>query len=97
MTWDMYAAPSDHHEKEWLTVGDRRYVRMHGCADPVPVRLTEDPAADYLGWIETGEDIPVMIHHKKIFDICFPYGSAAEVEKGRGRVVPLRIEERETN
>lgn len=96
MTWDMYGDRSD-QTGDWLTVGRRWYVRAHGCAEPIPVHLTEDPTGDYLGWIDVEDTDPTMIHRKEIFDMCFPYGSAAEVEAGRGRVVPLRIEERETS
>lgn len=89
-TWRMHGWPNGHGG--WSALGDERYVRLHGCKDPVAVTVTEDPEADYLGWIGTEDTAPNMIQHKRIFEIQFPYGSKAEVERGRGRVVPVRIE-----
>lgn len=89
-TWQMFGWPNGHGG--WSALGDERYVRLHGCSEPVAVIVTEDPEADHLGWIGTEDTAPNMIQHKRIFEIQFPYGSKAEVERGRGRVVPVRIE-----
>lgn len=71
---------------------DRRWVEMHRLSEPVvPVVVSESPSGNFLGWIETGTDVPTMIWHERIFDICFPYGSKAEVEAGHGRVVRLEL------
>lgn len=65
---------------------------MHGLTEPVvPVVLTESENGKFLGWIDTGTETPCMIWHEKIFEICFPYGSKAEVDLGRGKVVRLEI------
>ncbi|XAO35603.1 hypothetical protein SEA_MORGANA_169 [Gordonia phage Morgana] len=77
---------------------DQRMARMYGATTPCEVVV--DPAGDYLGWIDAADErtgrpagtSPVMIHHKQIFEIQFPAGSAASVAKGHGEVVRLRIE-----
>lgn len=77
---------------EYHHCGERWWVEMHGLTEPVvPVVLTESKKGKFLGWIDTGSDTPCMIHHEKIFEICFPYGSKAEVDLGRGKVVRLEI------
>ena len=73
---------------------NERMARMYG-EDIVEVLVFESETGIYHGWIDTGKTVPEMIHHKKIFEICFAYGSAAEVERGRGRVVKLDIKEYE--
>lgn len=78
----------------FLDLGDFRFVTMHGHApDQISqVLLTEDAVGNYFGWLPTGGLIPCMIYHPKVFEVCFAYGSQAEVERGRGVVIPLRIE-----
>ena len=73
-------------------------MRAHG-QEPEPVLLVEDPDGPYYGWLY-GSDRPgrgpVMVQpHPGLFEMQFPYGSAAEVERGAGRVVRLRLEPRE--
>ncbi|KMV15921.1 hypothetical protein ACT17_22760 [Mycolicibacterium conceptionense] len=57
------------------------------------VTVTENAGGEYLGWVDAGceDDPPVMIQHEKIFEISFPYGSAAEVRAGRGSIVRLSV------
>ncbi len=91
-SWQMFAQRSKREGQErWLTVGSAQYVRMHGYLSPTSVTVTEDPEGTYLGWLKQGESEPVMIQHKRIFEIQFPYGSKVEVERGKGLVVPLSI------
>lgn len=97
--WEMFGYPKG--DGEWIMVGDPRTLRMHGCAEPVPVEVIEDPEGNYLGWLDAREGhprntgIPEMIMHKKIFNIQFAYGYQPEEQAGRGRAIPLRIEVRD--
>lgn len=95
-TWKMWGHEIKSHDGKGLEYHhcspDRKWVEMHGLDDPVvPVVVTESEAGKWLGWIEKGMDFPTMIWHEKVFEICFPYGSAIEVKKGRGNVVRLEI------
>lgn len=87
--------------------GARWWVEIHGLPDPVAaVRVSEAPPdADdddvYWGWIfaadcnyPSRDGTPTMIwRHRAAFDAQFPYGADAEVERGRGRVVRLAVQE----
>jgi len=94
-TWNMFS----HEGKDFAggiklidTHATMRIAEFYGKDNIVPVLVTEDPAGDFRGWLAKGDLIPEMIYHKKVFEICFAYGSAVEVEKGRGEVIPLKIE-----
>lgn len=98
--WDTFGMPSRNPRgAEWLAIGDKRDLRMHGCAQPVPVTLISDVKGDYRGWVShNASDMkksPTMVQHKKIFNVQFPSGAEAAEQAGRGRVVLLRIERRE--
>lgn len=96
-TWKMFGYPKG--DGEWLKVDDFRTIKMHGCAEPVPVEVIEDPSGDYLGWLDEREGnprntgVPEMIMHKKLFNIQFAYGYQAEEAAGRGRAIPLTVKE----
>jgi hypothetical protein len=97
MTWEMFGYPKG--DGEWIKVDDYRTVKMHGCAEPVPVLVIEDPDGNYLGWLDETDSprnngVPEMITVKQLFNINFAYGYEAEEEAGRGKAVQLRIEER---
>jgi len=94
-TWPMWA-----HDRngEYQHIGDRWWVEIHGLPDPVvPVTVTEvaDDAEDgtHWGWIDASRDgRPCMMWARRFaFDMQFPYGPDAEQERGKGRVVRLRI------
>jgi hypothetical protein len=94
--WEMFGYPKG--DGEWLKVDDFRTVKMHGCPEPVPVVVVEDPEGNYLGWMEEREGarrtgIPEMIMHKKLFNMQFAYGYEAEEKEGRGHAIPLTIRE----
>lgn len=89
-TWQMFALFRDNGEP-YAVYEYEQAVRMCG-GEPVPITVIEDPAGDQLGWLDTDATVPVMIQHKRSFDIQFAYGSRAEVEAGRGSIVPLRVE-----
>lgn len=92
-SWPMFAG-NPARDGVWLNV-DRheRSVRAYG-GEPVTVSVIEDPDGPYYGWIEAdSQDGPVMIQpHASLFTMQFPYGPKAEVERGRGEVVRLRVE-----
>lgn len=67
--------------------------------DPIAVTLTEDPAGAYLGWLDAPDrpgggspDEVALVQIADLFDMQFPYGVKAEVERGKGTVVRLRVE-----
>lgn len=78
-------------------VGSRRYVLNHMLRDPVvPVTVAEvagdDETGTHWGWVRAGKDEPEMIWPERAgLEMCFPYGSAIEVEHDKGRVVRLRV------
>ena len=89
--WDMHAEFSN---GRFLHFGNEWYVKACG-GDPIPVRMTERKDGEYYGWIDRDEDSPVMIWpSRRLFEMCFTYGSKIEVEKGQGRVIRLICESR---
>jgi hypothetical protein len=99
-SWDLWA----HARKgSYQHIGEKWWVEIHQLPDPVvPVTVTlvdkDAPDGTHWGWIDaTGRDHgrPVMIWaFRGAFDMQFPYGPEAEEERGKGRVVRLRITER---
>jgi hypothetical protein len=106
--WPMWAHDRN---GEYQNPGEKWWVEIHGLPDPVvPVTVTEvadgDPGGTHWGWIESEaaaafyrrepHDEPCMIWaFRGAFDVQFPYGPAAEVKAGKGRVVRLRITARQ--
>lgn len=79
-------------------LGERWWVECHLLSDPiVAVAVEETPDGEeptHWGWVRTGDDAPIMIYPRKsLLEMCFPYGTDAEVEAGRGRVVRLTVTE----
>lgn len=69
-------------------------IQMRACGHekPLRVRLEEDPEGTYWGWLYADRDEFTMIfYHQSLVEMCFPYGTAIEVKKGRGRVVQLKV------
>jgi len=97
--WVMYAHRFKEHDSEelvYMNFGEQWWVKMHGLADPiVKVELTEDLDGTYYGWIDnTRSGIPEMIQpHEGMFEMQFPYGSMAEADHGRGRMVRMTVKE----
>ena len=82
-----------------MNFGEDWYVRLYGHV-PVAVELAEDPEGGYYGWIEADAEetrrrheytgVPEMIQpHEGMFEVQFPYGPEAEVERGRGEIVRM--------
>ena len=100
-TWQMYAHRYD--SGRFHTVGSERYVRNHMLGQPIiKVRVEEVPDGDETGnawgWMgfaylhyEADTEPQMIWCTRGQFEMCFTYGSAAEVERGKGRVVRLRI------
>ncbi|SIH20189.1 Uncharacterised protein [Mycobacteroides abscessus subsp. abscessus] len=61
------------------------------------VVVTEDPAGEYLGWLDTGRELdpPVLIQHAKVFGVQFVYGLQAELDAAKGTVVRLSVRDAE--
>jgi ferredoxin-NADP reductase len=90
--WSMWAI----HDREGFfdEPGHRRYTLAHATQGQAAHRVivTENPDGMYTGWMANGADTPTIIHrHPSAFSMCFPYGPAAEVKAGRGRIVKLDI------
>jgi hypothetical protein len=98
--WKMYALIEHEHTSKtefFAYIGDKGYVQMYykafdGDLPMVPVLVKEDKKGEYYGWIDTNATNPEMIWKRKnIFEMCFTYGSDAEVKAGRGEVIRLSI------
>lgn len=94
-SWEVLGARSG---GTWVCFGSPRDLRLRGHVAGVPVRLVEDPGGDYRGWLPRADRLPrppVMVQHRRVFEVQFPDGSAAEAAAGRGEVVRLRVEVRD--
>lgn len=93
-TWTLHAGvrANDDGTESFVDIDAHpQFAREYGH-QPVAVTATEDPDGDYYGWIQRGEDTPVMVYdHPGLFSMCFPYGPKAEVEAGTGEIVRLRL------
>ena len=97
--WRMFAHRYD--DGLFYNLGEKWWVEIHALPQPiVEVNVievaSEDPVATHWGWIETSlrETDPVMIWPREgLFEMCFPYGSKVEAERGKGRVVRLTVTE----
>lgn len=47
----------------------------------------------YVGWLKPEGDIDFIFPNLTLLEVCFPYGTKAEAEKGRGKVIRVKIEE----
>ena len=81
------------HDPRVCALYDRR-------AEVYEVMVEEGPDEpdSYWGWWSAGDpsrDIrPRFNHvyyHRDLVEMCFPYGTAAEAERGRGILVPVRV------
>ena len=101
--WEMYA--HRHDDGRFDPVGSYSYVLAHGFDKPLVRVLVEDvdgddPTATHWGWMQfagphrNADTEPHMIWGTHVqFEMCFTYGVKAEVDRGRGRVVRLRVTE----
>jgi hypothetical protein len=90
-TWTVYGLPNTRVPGEWLALYTHpRATAMHGD-HPVALTATEDPDGNYLGWIFTGKTDLTLIQWHQLFDMQFPYGAKAAIERGDGEVIHLSL------
>lgn len=59
----------------------------------VHVRIVPDEAGDYFTWWDSEKDtFNFTAPAEVLVEVCFAYGSKAEEERGRGRLIRCRIE-----
>jgi hypothetical protein len=69
-------------------------VKMCGAKEicEVEVTLTEESIDCYWGWWGKGSQRFEHVYPRKFMvEMCFPYGTDIEIEKGKGNLVPVKI------
>jgi hypothetical protein len=102
-TWEMWAGRNSSFPDEWMYASpDRWYVEAYKL-EPVRVVVTTDDGGSCYGWMGAASEVrgveadehPVMIQPRRsMFNMQFEYDPQSEVDRGRGEIVRLRIEER---
>lgn len=93
--WRMWAHRYD--DGLLYNVGSEQFVKYHGLPEPVvevDVREVpaDDPTATHWAWLDSKHDEPIMVWPREgLFEVCFPYGSKVEQDRGKGRVVRLAV------
>jgi hypothetical protein len=102
-TWQMYAYR--YGDGRFHSIGSEEYVIGHGLKQPIfRVKVEEVPEGDdtatHWGWMRSAyshyvaDTSPRMIWYSRgMLEVCFTYGVQAEIDRGHGRVVTLRITE----
>ena len=70
-------------------------MQMRLCGPPPyhRVRIIPDEAGDYWTWWDSEkDDFHFTAFAKMAVEICFPYGSKAEEDRGRGKLIRCRVE-----
>lgn len=95
--WKMFA--NRYESGKFCHVGSHFYVKCHGGKEePIPVLVELCDEGEYYGWqdIDDNPAIPCMIWKSKLqFEMCFAGGSQSHVDRKLGKVVRLKITERE--
>lgn len=98
MPWYAHEKHRNGRATYWHLSPNEWWTRLNDETQPVvEVNVVEVPESDavegdYWGWLRTGNEVPTMIYPAlALLRICFPYDIAVEVEKGKGRVVRLRV------
>lgn len=98
MVWHAHERQRSGRTTYWHVSPNAWWVRLNDATKPVvevnAVEVSDADAtdADYWGWLRAGKDVPTMIFPSlNLLRICFPYDISVEVDKGKGRVVRLRI------
>ena len=95
-----YASKEEHRgDVLYMHVGSRHYVECHFLPHPiVPVTVRERVDGDaghvYWGWREPDGTYAMIWPSEMQVEMCFPYGSKVEEDRGAGTKVQLTIEER---
>lgn len=98
-SWELFCGEADNGTFRHF-YGSKIQVEMCGEERIAVVRIAVDEAGPYWGWHYSHHPFNgsfkgkvSMIYSNAIgVEICFPYGAAAEMERGRGRIVRLRAE-----
>ena len=61
--------------------------------DIVRVLVTPDPAGSYWAWYDYDEGIAFVYFSRVLLETIFPYGSKVEEDRGRGKVIRVRVDE----
>lgn len=52
-----------------------------------------DEETPYVGWLDSEGNISLIFPNLTLLEVCFPYGTKAEIERGRGRIIRVIIKE----
>lgn len=93
------AEETDHQSRPYLSYFFSHVVQVKMCMDsrrPLPIYETEVSAGDdpngYWGWWDAERQEFCFVFVKRLLvEVCFPYGSKAEEERGRGKLMPVRV------
>ena len=71
-------------------------TRRYGSGQICKVRVLEDVNGDYWAWWDTGWDgerkeFRYVYTVKSVVEMCFPYGTKAEEDRGRGKLMRVSI------
>jgi hypothetical protein len=98
-TWDMYAhwLVSEYRSAFRDFNANPEIVKLYGKYPIHRVRVTlveGEHSGLYWGWLATDGKYPEYMYPlRDAVEVCFPYGSKCEEEKGRGKVVGLLVED----
>ena len=98
-TWEMFAQQSSSETLHNFYTS----LLAYGVCGPDPVfhvQVTLDPEGPYYGWLYSDDPangsnvghVSMIFAHRMLVEICFPYGTAVEEKRGRGKIVRLRVE-----
>lgn len=68
-------------------------LRRYDKSSPALVaKVVEDPSGDYWAWWDNKKlDFSHVYPHDGLVEMCFPYGTSPEIEKGKGHKLRVRI------
>ena len=79
----------------WHESKNAFHCSLYDSVSPMhKVKVEEDFTGknEYYGWFDNStQDYRMIWCKKQLVEICFPYGYKIEEEKGKGRLVPLKI------
>lgn len=100
VSWELYAGKGKDSQFEHFYLSVLQ-VEMCGNKEAFLVRLTPDDEGDFYGWHYSDHpdngsfagQVSMIYRRAFLVEMCFPYGLEAEVKRGRGNLVRLRVEE----
>jgi len=90
----------DHRGGTWMTYFFQTVRSVKMCMDdrrPFPilevvVEEGTDTPDSYWGWWDSERQaFNIVFARKLLVEICFPYGSKAEEDRGRGKLLPVNV------